>query len=73
MSKLTPVSMNLSDETLKKIGDIASQLHSSNRTTAVRSAVDISETILNTISHGGKIILEEANGERYLMKIPGVG
>jgi len=64
--------MNLSSETLKKIEGVQEKLHSANRTTAIRSAVDIAGTVLDTLSHGGKIILEEANGERYLMKIPGV-
>lgn len=64
--------MNLSNETLQKVEDIKHKLHSANRTMAVRSAVDITETVLNTLTKGGKIILEEANGERFLMTIPGV-
>lgn len=71
-NKLTPVSMNLSEETLHKINGVKKRLNSTNRTMAVRSAIDIAEIVLDTASHGGKIILEEANGERYLMKIPGI-
>lgn len=72
MSKLTSVRMGLSSETLEKIGHIEKKLKSANSATAIGSAVDIAETVLETLGHGGKIILEEPNGERYLMRVPGV-
>ncbi|MBV9575459.1 MAG: hypothetical protein JO149_02415 [Gammaproteobacteria bacterium] len=71
-SKFKLVHVNMTENTLHKIDAIQDRVHAENKTTAIRNSIDIADMITDVISRGGKVILEE-NGNKYIMKLPGLG
>jgi hypothetical protein len=69
--KFKLVHVNMSENTLNKIDEVKERVQAGNKATAIRYAVDIAAMITKVMSRGGKVILEE-DGQRYIMKIPGV-
>jgi hypothetical protein len=69
--KFKLVHVNMTENTLQKIGEVQNRVHAENKTTAIRYSIDIADMITDVISRGGKVILEE-NGTKYIMKLPGL-
>ncbi|TAK78797.1 MAG: hypothetical protein EPO11_00940 [Gammaproteobacteria bacterium] len=65
------VHVNMTENTLNKIEEVQDRVHAENKTTAIRYSIDIADMITDVISRGGKVILEE-NGNKYIMKLPGI-
>ncbi len=70
--KFKLVHVNMTENTLHKIDEVQGRVHAENKTTAIRYSIDIADMITKVISRGGKVILEE-NGNKYIMKLPGLG
>lgn len=70
--KFKLVHVNMTENTLHKIDAIQSRVHAENKTTAIRNSIDIADMVTDVISRGGKVIFEE-NGNKYIMKLPGIG
>jgi hypothetical protein len=71
-SKFKLVHVNMTENTLHKIDEVQSRVHAENKTTAIRYSIDIADMVTEVMSRGGKVILEE-NGNKYIMKLPGLG
>lgn len=71
-TKFKLVHVNMTENTLNKIDAIQDRVHAENKTTAIRNSIEIADMITDVISRGGKVILEE-NGNKYIMKLPGLG
>lgn len=71
VSKTKLVHVNMTNDTLEKIDEVKDRIHAENKTTAIRYSIDIAAMITKVMSKGGKVILEE-DGQKYLMKIPGL-
>jgi len=71
MPKFKLVHVNMTENTLNKIEEVKERTQAENKTTAIRYSIDIAAVITEVISQGGKVILEE-NGNKYIMKLPGV-
>jgi hypothetical protein len=63
------VQMNMNKATLTKVESIKNRLNC-DRTQAVKASIDITDMITEILSNGGKIFLEEINGEKSKLKIP---
>ena len=70
--KFKLVHVNMTENTLRKIDSIQDRVHAENKTTAIRNSIDIADMVTEVISRGGKVIFEE-NGNKYIMKFPGLG
>lgn len=69
IKKCSLVQMNMDDASLNKIESIKNRL-GCNRTQAVKASIDIADMIIEILDKGGKILLEESNGEKSNLKIP---
>lgn len=66
------VQVKLSDDTLDKIDKVKSRIHSDTKTGAIRSSIAIADMVTSAISDGGSVIIEEKNGTKFKIKIPGL-
>ncbi len=67
-----PVQMKLKPHTIEEIDTLQKFLKSENKTAAIKQAIEVTNLIAEAISHGVNIILEEANGTRAKLIIPGL-
>ena len=58
------VQMRLKPHTLEVIEQMKDKMHTDNRTEVVRNAIEITNTILDTMKSGGEVIFEKTDGSR---------
>ncbi len=66
------VQMNFKPRTLDKLEQLKERLHADNRTETVKRALEITDMVIETISKGGRVILEEKDGKQYKLVLPGI-
>ncbi len=70
MDKLSKVTMNFRQDSLKKLGTIQTQFRRSNKTDANAFAIDIANYLAEQVEKGGKIILKDKDGKEREIVIP---
>lgn len=66
------VQMNIRQPTLNKISVLQDTLGANNRTDAVKAAIDVAEIVARAIKNGGRVVIEEKDGSRSKLVIPGI-
>jgi len=72
MSKIKSVQVQMRKSTLDDINELRTLTGTANRSEIVKTAIDIAKLAIETINRGGKLIIEEKNGERRNIIIHGV-
>ena len=70
VSHYIPVQMKLKPDTIEEIDTLQRLLKTENKTAAIKQAIEVTNLIAQAISHGGNVILEEADGTRAKLIIP---
>lgn len=71
-NKIETLEVRVKEHTLQKIDRLQAMVKSPSRSDAVRRSLDISDTILNNILNGGRIILEDRGGKKSQIFIMGL-
>lgn len=66
------VQVKMSEDTLSKIENVQNRIHSETKTGAIRSSIAIANMVIDAISNGGNVIIEEKNGKKFRITIPGI-
>jgi hypothetical protein len=72
MTRLKTMNIRLTDDHIHKIDIIKGRINADNNSGAIRAAIDLAETITKTLIKGGKVILEDRAGEKYILAVPGI-
>lgn len=72
LSMSTKVTMNLSEQGLANTDRVMKILNTRTRTQAVESALSLAALILERINSKAEIVIEEDDGRRAVILIPGV-
>lgn len=72
MSEQKIVQVRLSEDTIQRIEKVQERIHSQTKTGAIRSSIAIADMITDAISHGANVIIEEKNGDKFKIAIPGM-
>ncbi len=65
------VQMNVSSKLLEKVQRIQELGDLSNRTTAIKLAVEVTEVLASALSRGEKIVIVNAEGAQQELLVPG--
>jgi hypothetical protein len=67
MTKLTKVSMNLSQKSMDNVEELSKLIQESNRTRVVASALGVAKAIIKQVLKGNHIIIRDNNGNEKEM------
>lgn len=70
MTTVVPVRMK--ENTIEQIDKIQKKVHAPSRSDAVRRAIEISQVLVNAVSHGEKVIIENKDGKQRQIWIQGL-
>ena len=70
--ELQLVQMKVSPKTLEILENLKQSMQEDNRSKIIRESLELTNTMINTIKSGGKVIIEEKNGERSRVILPGI-
>lgn len=65
------VQIKMSDETLNQIDHVKDRINAETKTGAIRSSIAIADMVTEAMSKGSNVIIEEPNGNKYRITIPG--
>lgn len=72
IDEIQVVRMQMFDSTIKQVDHIKNLSHASTRSNAVKTAIQIADTIISSISSGSLIIIENMDGSKLKMTLPGM-
>lgn len=67
------VQVQMFENTELKVNALQKIFHSSTRSDAVKTSIDIAEMVANVIANKGEVILKEKDGTERKIVLPGVG
>ncbi len=72
MSKYKLVQVKMSEDTLKEIGRVKERIHAETVTGTIKSSIAIAGMVTKAISEGSNVIIEEKDGSKYRIALPGI-
>lgn len=66
------VQVRMKENTIKQVDKLQKTVHAPSRSDAIRRAVEISDVLVNAVSHGDKIIIESKDGKQRQILISGL-
>lgn len=67
------VQVQMFENTELKINSLQKIFHSSTKSDAVKTSIDIAEMVANVLNEKGQVILRDKNGNEHKIVLPGIG
>jgi hypothetical protein len=62
----------MTNDTLNQIEHVKKRLHAETVTGTIKSSIAIADMVTDAIAKGSNVIIEEKNGDKYRIKLPGI-
>jgi metal-responsive CopG/Arc/MetJ family transcriptional regulator len=66
------VQVRMKENTIEQVDKLQKIVHAPSRSDAIRRAVEISDVLVNAVSHGDKVIIESKDGKQRQVLIAGL-
>ncbi len=66
------VNIRMKDETFQLANNLQEALHSPSKSDVIRRAIELSNAVATSIADGGRIIIENRDGSKNRLIIPGL-
>lgn len=70
-SDLQLVQMRVPKRTMETLDKLKESMHEENRSKIIRDSLELTNILVSAIKSGGRVVVEEKNGERFKVVIPG--